>query len=65
MHTEGEARDAVKGANVAIVNFATVPVKVLEEITPDTFIIRRGTGYDNVSDESPVNLTSPNSNCLA
>lgn len=46
--TEDEAREAVRGADVVLVNFAPITAKVLDELSAGAVVIRYGIGYDNV-----------------
>src|SRR5690242_19214480 len=47
-HTETQAADAVRGADVALVNFAPMTESVLRELNPGAVVVRYGIGYDNV-----------------
>lgn len=46
--TEAEAADAVRGADIAVVNFAPMTESVLREMNSGAVVIRYGIGYDNV-----------------
>jgi D-3-phosphoglycerate dehydrogenase len=50
--SEEEAVEAVRGADVALVNFAPVTEKVLSAMSPGATVIRYGIGYDNVDVEA-------------
>ena len=45
---EQQTRDAVRGADVALVNFAPVTESVLAAMAPGATVVRYGIGYDNV-----------------
>lgn len=46
--TEEAAREAVRGADVVLVNFAPITASVLDGLPPGAVVIRYGIGYDNV-----------------
>jgi len=46
--SEAQTKEALKGADVAFVNFAPVTRPVLEAMAPGALVIRYGIGYDNV-----------------
>lgn len=50
--TEDAAREAVRGADVVLVNFAPITARVLDELPPGAVVIRYGIGYDNVDLEA-------------
>ncbi|GAA3698368.1 C-terminal binding protein [Arthrobacter ginkgonis] len=50
--TEAETIEALRGANIALVNFAPVTDAVLEVMAPGAVIVRYGIGYDNVDLEA-------------
>lgn len=50
--TEEAAREAVRGADVVLVNFAPITAAVLDELRPGAVVIRYGIGYDNVDLEA-------------
>lgn len=46
--TEADAARAVRGADIALVNFAPITEAVLRELNPGAVVVRYGIGYDNV-----------------
>ncbi|WP_051470697.1 C-terminal binding protein, partial [Arthrobacter sp. 35/47] len=46
--TQEAARNAVRGADVVLVNFAPITAKVLDAMPAEGVVIRYGIGYDNV-----------------
>jgi D-3-phosphoglycerate dehydrogenase len=54
--TEDETREAVRGADVAIVNLAPITESVLEAMAPGARVVRYGVGYDNVDVDAATRL---------
>ncbi|WP_205761551.1 C-terminal binding protein [Arthrobacter mobilis] len=50
--TEEETVEALRGANIALVNFAPVTDAVLAAMAPGAVIVRYGIGYDNIDLEA-------------
>ncbi|WP_245839282.1 C-terminal binding protein [Mycobacterium aquaticum] len=46
--TEAAAANAVRGADIALVNFAPMTESVLQQMNPGAVVVRYGIGYDNV-----------------
>lgn len=47
-NTEAQAAEAVRDADIALVNFAPMTESVLREMNPGAVVVRYGIGYDNV-----------------
>ncbi len=54
--TEEEAAEAVRGADIALVNFAPMTARVLAELNPAAVVIRYGIGFDNVDIDAATRL---------
>lgn len=54
--SQAEAIEAVRGADIAIVNFAPMTAPVLAAMNPGATVIRYGIGYDNVDLEAASEL---------
>ena len=46
--TEADTAEAVRGADIALVNFAPMTATVLRAMNPGAVVVRYGIGYDNV-----------------
>ena len=54
--TETDAAEAVRGADIALVNFAPMTATVLRAMNPGAVVIRYGIGYDNVDLDAATRL---------
>jgi D-3-phosphoglycerate dehydrogenase / 2-oxoglutarate reductase len=54
--SEDETAEAVRGADVALVNFAPMTQRVMSQMAPGATVVRYGIGYDNVDIEAARRL---------
>jgi D-3-phosphoglycerate dehydrogenase len=54
--TEADAAEAVRGADIALVNFAPMTATVLRAMNPGAVVVRYGIGYDNVDLDAATRL---------
>ncbi len=54
--TEADTEAAVRGADIALVNFAPMTARVLAAMNPGATVIRYGIGYDNVDLDAATRL---------